>query len=311
MAAAQDPDEEEEATQIGDFGRRARASAAAMEPVDRPYLIVLAGESQGRMYPISDGETVIGRGVDAGMRLQDEGVSRKHACVVRRGGELWLEDLKSANGTRVNGEVTGRRLLKDGDQIQVGDATILKFTYSDEVEEAFQRRLYDAALHDGLTKAFNKRHFMDRLPSEVAYARRHRTPLALTMLDIDHFKIINDTHGHPAGDAVLASMAQVIASRMLAEDVFARYGGEEFVILSRRPLAADAAPLAEALRAQVEAAAFEHEGKRIPVTISLGVAAFDPQAHATDVELVADADAALYEAKRGGRNRVIVRARGR
>ena len=223
-------------------------------------------------------------------------------------GELWIQDLKSANGTRINGELMERRLLKDGDQIQIGDATILKFTYSDELEEEFQRNMYDAALHDGLTKAFNKRHFLDRLPSEIAYARRHGTPLSLTMVDVDHFKEVNDQHGHLGGDHVLASLAQVIASKLGAEDFFARYGGEELVILSRRAAVGDAAALAETLRALVEATAFVHQEKRIPITISLGVAAFDRVVHTAETQLVADADGALYEAKRAGRNRVIVHA---
>jgi diguanylate cyclase (GGDEF)-like protein len=297
---------EDEATQIGDFG--ARGPLKPRSQTERPYLIVLAGESLGRMYRIEEAETVIGRTGDASLRLQDEGVSRRHAVVARRGRELWLEDLKSANGTRVNGELVERRLLRDGDQIQIGDASILKFTYSDELEEEFQRNMYDAALHDGLTKAFNKRHFMDRLPSEVAYARRHGTPLALTMVDVDHFKAVNDEHGHLGGDVVLATLAQVIASKLGAEDLFARYGGEELAILSRRSALGDAAALAETLRALVEATTFEHQGRRIPITISLGVAAFDRQLHGEGLELVADADGALYEAKRGGRNRVVIHA---
>ena len=176
-------DFEDEATQVGDFGLRHATAPSAKH--DRPYLIVISGETLGRMYRIDQVETVLGRGAEAGVRLTDDGISRKHAVLVRRGDQLWLEDLKSANGTRVNGESIQGRVVKDGDQIQVGDATILKLTYSDELEEAFQKNMYDAALRDGLTKAFNKHHFLERLPSEVAYARRHGTPLSLTMLDVD------------------------------------------------------------------------------------------------------------------------------
>jgi two-component system cell cycle response regulator len=274
---------------------------------DRAHLIVLAGENLGQMYRVDRSETVIGRGSDSDVRLQDEGVSRRHSRIVQEGGDVWIEDLGSANGTYIDDARVERHMLRDGDKIRMGSTTILKFTYADELEENFQQKMYDAALYDALTKACNKRHFLDRLPVEISYAKRHRTPLALLMLDVDHFKEVNDRHGHLAGDHVLATIAQIVRAALRTEDLFARYGGEEFSVLCRDTTPAKAALLAERLRSKVEAHAFEHHRRPIGVTISIGVAAWAEEGD-TPTQLMADADAALYEAKRGGRNRVVASA---
>src|SRR5688572_431509 len=168
---------------------------------DKAYLVALSGESIGQLYPIDTGESVIGRGTQALIKLNDDGISRKHAKVIRRGGEVLLEDLMSANGTYINDEqLSGTRVLRDGDKIRLGATTVLKFTYHDDLEENFRQRMYDAALRDGLTRAFNKKFLLDRLNSELAYARRHGSPLSLIMFDVDFFKKLNDTYGHLAGD---------------------------------------------------------------------------------------------------------------
>jgi diguanylate cyclase (GGDEF)-like protein len=288
-------------TQIGQIDR---ALIRAQSRRDRAYLIVLAGENLGQMFPVRDTETVIGRAADASVRLKDDGVSRRHAKILHSEGQVVVEDMKSANGTLVNGQRVDRAVLQDGDKIQVGSTTILKFTYADRLEEDFQQKMYEAAIHDGLTRAYTKRYLLDRLPTEVAYARRHATPLSLLMMDVDHFKKINDTHGHLAGDYVLVMLAQLISSVLRTEDIFARYGGEEFSILCRGATLDNAALLAERLRSRVAGAAFEYQEKRIPVTISIGVASYveDPDA---GTKLIAEADAALYQAKREGRNRVV------
>jgi two-component system, cell cycle response regulator len=272
---------------------------------DRPYFIVLAGSNLGKMFKIDADEVIIGRSSDATIRLDDDGISRKHARVFLEAAELWIEDLKSANGTIINGERVDRQKLRDGDKLQVGATTILKFTYHDELDDNFQQRMYDAALQDGLTRAFNKRHFLDRLALEVAYARRHSATLSLLMLDVDHFKQVNDRYGHLAGDHVLVQLAQIVESQRRQEDLFARYGGEEFALLCRGVSLGAALIMAERVRGLVETAAFEHQGKRMPVTVSIGVAVHSAAAADGATQLVADADSALYGAKRGGRNRVV------
>src|SRR5579863_10604558 len=179
---------------------------------DRAYLVVLAGASVGEMYKIDHDRTIIGRGQKAEVRLLDDGISREHAKVVVEGNKIFLEDMGSTNGTFCNGLKVDRKELADGDKILVGSTTILKFTYHDYLDEVFQRQMYESALRDGLTKVFNKKYFTDYLEKEFAYAARHGAPLSLIFLDIDHFKRINDTHGHPAGDFVLSELSQIMAT---------------------------------------------------------------------------------------------------
>jgi diguanylate cyclase (GGDEF)-like protein len=280
---------------------------------DRPYLIILAGGSVGEIYALKQAESLIGRGQSAAIRIEDDGISRRHAKVVVEGKDVYVQDLKSVNGTLVNGElVTARRLLADGDKITLGATTILKFTYIDDLEVTFQRKMLEAALRDGLTAAFNKRYFLERLGTELAFAQRHHTPLSLIMMDVDHFKKINDTHGHPAGDEVLAALSNVAHEIIRKEDVFARYGGEEFAVLCRSVDVAHAGVLAERLRERIANTVVEYEGEKIPITVSLGVADIseDPAA-ANSEKLIAAADDALYEAKQGGRNRVVLKGRAK
>ncbi len=274
---------------------------------DRAYLIVLQGSNVGEMHRLEAGESVLGRGTAATIRLGDDGVSRRHARVVVENGAVRIEDLGSANGTLVNGQLVNVVALRDGDKIQLGSTTILKFTYHDKLEENFQRAMYDAALRDDLTKAFNKKYFLDRLEQEVSFARRHGSALSLLMFDVDHFKRVNDTFGHVAGDQVLARLAQVTQSTVRAEDVFGRYGGEEFAVICRGIGLGDAYTMAERLRALVAATQFVYEAGIIPVTISIGVAGYPEAPVQNGIELIAAADEALYGAKRGGRNRVVMK----
>lgn len=272
---------------------------------DRAYVIVIAGPNVGEMFKI-DGVADIGRGSNVKVRLTDTEISRRHARLVSEDGQIFVEDLQSTNGTFVNGEPVERRMLGDGDKIQVGTTTILKFSYHDDLDEQFQKRMFDAALRDGLTGAFNKKYFLDRLESELAYALRHRSPLALVLFDLDHFKRVNDNYGHLAGDYVLKTLSEGVLQSVRKEDVFARYGGEEFAMLSRG-LDVDAAlRFAERLRAWVEAHPFVHEGQRLPVTTSLGVVAVPGVEPADGREFISMADKALYAAKAGGRNRALV-----
>jgi two-component system cell cycle response regulator len=219
---------------------------------DRAYLIVLSGLNVGEMFHIGDRDAFVGRAQECDVQVADDGVSRRHATVKNKDGEIWLEDAESRNGTYVNGERIGRHRLLDGDKIQIGAATVLKFTYSDDLDETFQRRMYESALRDPLTKAFNKRYFLDRLESEFRFARRHSVPLSLVLMDIDHFKGVNDGHGHVVGDQVLAAFARRIHDVIRNEDVFARYGGEEFAVLGRQIELDKATAFAERLRRTIE-----------------------------------------------------------
>ena len=273
---------------------------------DRAYLVVLAGASVGEMYKVEGEKTVIGRGQKAQIRLLDDGISREHAQVVVEGNKIYLQDLGSTNGTFCNGLKVDRKELADGDKILVGSTTILKFTYHDNLDEIFQKQMYESALRDGLTKAFNKKYFTDRLESELTFALRHESPLVLVMFDIDHFKKVNDTHGHQAGDLVLSELSTLLTSALRAEDVFARYGGEEFAVICRGTDLSQAQVVGERMRKAVEKHRFTFEGTHIPVTISVGIAGLPDPAVKDATDLVSRADKALYQSKHGGRNRVTI-----
>jgi two-component system, cell cycle response regulator len=284
----------------------ASSTAPVAQKRDRPFVIVIGGGNAGEMHAIGE-DAVIGRGAAVSIRVDGDGVSRRHARLTRQRGDVYVEDLDSANGTFVNGErVDSKVRLEDGDRITLGSTAVLKFTYNDELDEAFQRRMFEGALRDALTQAHNRRYFLEQMEKELAYAQRHETPLSLLMLDIDHFKRINDEWGHPTGDAVLIHLVKVALDVVRREDTFARYGGEEFVVLCRGVDAQGGARLAERLRERVEQLRVLQEGRRIGLTVSIGVAAC-PDVDATQPgSLIAAADDALYAAKRGGRNRIVV-----
>jgi two-component system, cell cycle response regulator len=280
------------------------AAAPGAEKRDRAYLVVLAGSAVGEMYKVEQERTIIGRGGKAQIRLIDDGISREHAEIVVQNGEVMLHDLGSTNGTFCNGMKVDSKPLSDGDKILVGSTTILKFTYHDNLDEVFQRQMYESALRDGLTKAFNKKYFTDRLESEFMFSIRHNAALTLVMFDIDHFKKINDTHGHQAGDAVLTDLSALMLMSLRTEDVFSRYGGEEFAVICRGSDAGQAQVIGERLRRATEGRQFAYDSKIIPVTISVGLASLPDPAIKDASGLVSAADAALYRSKQGGRNRV-------
>ena len=298
-------DDESEATRITKLTSLADELRTRKQQV-HAYLVVLAGSNVGEAHRLEGPETVIGRAMNTTLRLNDDGISRRHCRLLQLGGKIIIEDLGSVNGTLVNGDMVSHVELKDGDKIRLGSYTILKFTYQDKLDEKFQQQMYDAALRDGLTRVYNKKFFLDRLDTEFAYAKRHRSMLSLVMFDVDHFKRINDTYGHLAGDAVLVRLADITQSMIRTEDALARYGGEEFAVICRGIPLLNAGILGERLRAAVEQAAFEFQGQRLPVTISVGVAALPEAPAATPQELISHADSSLYEAKKTGRNRVCI-----
>jgi diguanylate cyclase (GGDEF)-like protein len=292
----------EEATKVAD---RAALSALEVDERAQAYLILLAGPNVGEMHRI-EGVVTIGRSPDATIRIVDDEISRVHARLVNDRGRVSVRDLQSTNGTFVNGEKVTERLLEDGDKLQFGTTTILKFTYHDRLEENFQRQLYQSALHDSLTGAYNRRHFDERLESEFAYLRRHEGKLTLVMFDLDRFKEVNDTYGHLAGDYVLRRIGTLVKVACRTEDLFARYGGEEFGLVLRGVEAQGGCVFAERLRALIESTPFEHEGQVLRVTASFGLASIPhPQLEAPE-QLIAAADGMLYQAKHNGRNRVEV-----
>jgi diguanylate cyclase (GGDEF)-like protein len=272
------------------------------------YLIVISARSPaliGRMIKLEKGELVMGRSPDLTMQVEDDGISRRHCKIAQaQNGHFQLVDLGSTNGTYLNGIKVNVATLQDGDKIQIGANTVVKFSIQDALEEQYQRSIYESATRDGLTRIFNKKYFIDTLRKEFAYCLRHRVPLSLVMFDIDHFKKINDTYGHPAGDFVLQRVAMKVGETVRQEDLFARYGGEEFALMLRESAADASIRCAERCRRAVDGSEFNFNGTPIKVSISLGVATLFDSDYAQPEDLIAAADKYLYRAKRGGRNRV-------
>ncbi|HEY4239669.1 MAG TPA: GGDEF domain-containing protein [Kofleriaceae bacterium] len=266
---------------------------------------VLVGDRVGTVFKLPRGPSLIGRISAAAVRLADDGLSRQHARLRLDADDLWIEDLGSRNGTHVNGErLRGAVQLRAGDKVQVGRNTVLRFGWHDALDESFHDGLMSSALRDPQTRLFNKRYLLDRLDSELKFVRRHGGHLSLLMIDVDHFKLVNDIHGHLAGDAVLANLAQVLLRAVRNEDVVARFGGEELAIILRATGIDQAMQLGERLRRIIEVAATPYQTKELRATVSVGVASYPETAAENPDQLVEAADAALYRAKHAGRNRV-------
>jgi len=272
------------------------------------HLIVLSGTNVGQVFKLTAASNTIGREDGVEVQILDAGISRRHAIVAKNGAGYELRDAVSRNGTFSNNKrVDNPQPLQDGDKIQIGVMTILKFTFDDAPEANYAQAMYDAALRDGLTGVFNRRYFEERLRSEFAFASRHGVGLALLMLDLDHFKKVNDTRGHLAGDFILKEFSQLVSRSSRAEDVLSRYGGEEFAILCRETGVMQASVLAERIRHEVSSHHFVFENTLIPITVSIGLATLpDPAINAPE-GLVLAADEALYQAKDRGRNCVVAR----
>jgi len=271
----------------------------------KAYLIVIKGRSVGRMLELGDAPTVIGRSPEVDLSVDDEAVSRQHGQVERSGAGFDLVDLGSTNGLFVNNQRIERHSLEDGDRIQLGNSTIMKFAYQDVVEETFQKHLYQSATRDSLVSTYNRQFFLDSLDAEFSLCFRNNMPLSLLMLDIDHFKRVNDTYGHLTGDQALREVAAVIQKTLRGEDILARYGGEEFAVMLRYPDPERAFTAAERVRRNVESLVIEYEHARFSVTVSIGLATLINKCHARPLELLREADEHLYTAKRNGRNMTV------
>lgn len=267
-------------------------------------VLITSGSHIGQTFHLGDDEFVIGRGPECSLALEDDGISRLHCKFRRQDHDTFiLEDLRSTNGTWVNRARIKTCRLKSGDHVRIGVNTTLRFMLESGEDHDDLRELYQTAIRDALTGVFNKRYLMDRLRAELAYARRHATPLSVILFDLDDFKGVNDTFGHAAGDMLLAELGALLLEHTREEDVVARFGGDEFMIVARGTSEVGARDLAERLRRAVEASVFEDEGRQVRTTLSLGTTT--TRGEARDIEvLLREADKALYVAKLHGKNRV-------
>ncbi len=268
----------------------AMAAPSAPRQSIRALLTVVNGPNIGRVYSVRDGETLLGRGRNVHVRMDDAGASRVHARIVTaESGRYFLEDMQSTNGTFVDGERIERYELTSGKRINIGPNIIVSFAILDAQAERLARQNYESSVRDPLTKAHNRRYLVERLGAEIAYARRHSSRLSLLLFDLDHFKRVNDTCGHLAGDEVLREVSALVSRLIRAEDVFARFGGEEFVILVRGISHANVGRFAERLRTSVERLEVVSE-RVLRVTISVGYASLNELVDADRTPGSTDAD---------------------
>jgi two-component system cell cycle response regulator len=284
-----------------------RTLAIPVPEVDaRATLTVISGSGAGRVIALNHTDTVLGRSPTIDLSFDDAAISRVHARVSYSPEAYFLEDLGSTNGTFHGGQRITLSRLASGDRFQLGPNVVLRFAVTDQLERDLLTRLVESSTRDGLTGAFNRSFFEDRLDAEVAYAQRHGTKVAVLLIDIDHFKVVNDTHGHAAGDDVLRAVAREIGRTLRVEDVLARYGGEEFAILARAATRLDAFRMAERVKNAVAALRVPFaDGAQGGVTISVGIARLLERPDAiAPADLLKLADERLYKAKAAGRNTI-------
>lgn len=269
-----------------------------------PYLIIIAGSDIGKLYRLPSDELIAGRSPDCDIWIEDSTISRKHFKIRKTNKGYMIEDLNSTNGTFLNNKRIQSAVLTESDKIQISKDTIMQFDFFDEGRKISEQKRYEMGVKDAVTGTFNKSYFLQRINDEFSFCERQNLPLTVVMFDIDYFKMINDSHGHLAGDQVLKEICSIVSTMIRKEDVFCRYGGEEFVIVMRNAECQHAVNLAERIRRKIEGTPVVYEGQKINVTISLGVSTFVDQNFKDYVALISDADKYLYKSKGNGRNKV-------
>ncbi|TAH41969.1 MAG: diguanylate cyclase [Elusimicrobia bacterium] len=265
-------------------------------------LVVLQGQRLGQRINLGENPLVIGRAPEADFQIVERSVSRAHCRITREPAGYRIKDLDSTNKTFLNDQPIIEAELKDGDHISVGSC-VLKFMDRSSVEARYHEELYQLATADPLTDLYNRRQFLEMMDREIVRAMNHKRPLALLIIDLDHFKAINDEYGHPNGDIVLKKVALALRGHAREDFIVARIGGEEFALVLPEHELARAVTFANSLRLALSELEFNLDNEVKRITISVGVAEWQ-SGMTTTGDFMRAADAQLYRAKQGGRNQV-------
>lgn len=272
------------------------------EANQQPTLVVMHGSLLGMTYAITGEALIIGRMASVDIPIDDENVSRRHAEILLKDDCVKIRDLDSTNGTFVNSQRVHEAVLSDGDLILIG-RVLFKYIRSSTIENRFFGQMYALATTDFLTGIYNRQHIISRLESEFARARRYDRPLSLLLYDIDHFKQINDTFGHIAGDQLLIESSRLVAKNIRQQDFFGRLGGDEFVVICPETELNNTVLMAQRLSQLIEKWSYSHQSRKLDFSISIGIAAVTDEMRST-TDLLAKADTLMYKSKHRGRNHV-------
>lgn len=296
----------------------------------RPVLVALRGELMATPIPLERARVTLGRALEADVRLNDAKASRLHASITTEADpdsgqtRFRITDLHSTNGTLVNGRPVSEAVLTHGDKILIGDQ-LFRFELLDEIDRAFQQQIQRLLGHDELTGLLTSKSFFTELRREAARAEETSQPFCVLMMDLDHFKAVNDNYGHLVGNRTLQDVGVIIKAALRSGDVAARFGGEEFAAFLLDADYLQGLVAAERVRRGIEQAVFSattdatfpasptagaptvsgaptsSAAARFRLTVSIGVACYPDDAR-DPIRLVELADSALYRAKRNGRN---------
>lgn len=260
-------------------------------------------EGLGQLFQLKDDRVSVGRDSSADLCIEEESVSRRHAFIEHLNGVDIVQDLESTNGTWVNDERILAKNLVPGDRLRFG-SQIFTYLSASSLEAQYHESVFRIMTTDGLTQTYNKRFLLESLDREMVRSRRRGLKMSVLMMDIDHFKRVNDTSGHLAGDTVLAEFASRASSVLQGDEILARYGGEEFALVVPDADLEEAVQIAETIRLNVSKVPVSFDGEQITITVSIGVAEFDADSAVDGIGLLDSADRMLYLAKSSGRNQV-------
>jgi diguanylate cyclase (GGDEF)-like protein len=269
-------------------------------------LVIVLGKPLGKRFVLDSEKMVIGRGAECQIPMLDSSLSRAHALVLKKdNGRFYVSDVDSTNGTYLNEQklVPGKAVeVKNGDLLKMGNM-IFKFIGRGKIDNVFHKDILYLASRDNLTGTLNRQSLMSCLEEGFLKARMSKKPLSAVVFDLDQFKSVNDTFGHAAGDFVLKETVKVAQSVIRGDDFIGRFGGDEFMAVLWETTLTNACVVAERIRSKIEKHSFTYEGKRIPATVSLGVASLDDSIQSTGA-FFERADEAQYNAKKNGGNQV-------